>query len=103
MEGWCHTSDESRGYSPAFAVGREQKVYLYSKKDLNKSTSSSQALGMSSEPSSSSSQQCPASPPSPSSLHLPESRRPRERSPSPMRGYLIPSPLPTRRTRTFSA
>ncbi|NXO37166.1 CHSP1 protein, partial [Locustella ochotensis] len=62
---------------------------------------------MSSEPtsssSSSSSQPCPGSPPSPSSLHLPESRRPRERSPSPMRGYLIPSPLPTRRTRTFSA
>uniref|UniRef100_A0A8C3V478 Calcium regulated heat stable protein 1 n=1 Tax=Catharus ustulatus TaxID=91951 RepID=A0A8C3V478_CATUS len=58
---------------------------------------------MSSEPTSSSSQQCPASPPSPGSLHLPESRRPRERSPSPMRGYLIPSPLPTRRTRTFSA
>uniref|UniRef100_A0A8C0UK13 Calcium regulated heat stable protein 1 n=1 Tax=Cyanistes caeruleus TaxID=156563 RepID=A0A8C0UK13_CYACU len=58
---------------------------------------------MSSEPTSSSSQQSPASPPSPSSLHLPESRRPRERSPSPMRGYLIPSPLPTRRTRTFSA
>ncbi|NXR30554.1 CHSP1 protein, partial [Zosterops hypoxanthus] len=58
---------------------------------------------MSSEPAPSSSQPCPASPPSPSSLHLPESRRPRERSPSPMRGYLIPSPLPTRRTRTFSA
>ncbi|NXD23600.1 CHSP1 protein, partial [Spelaeornis formosus] len=58
---------------------------------------------MSSEPTSSSSQQRPASPPSPSSLRLPESRRPRERSPSPLRGYLIPSPLPTRRTRTFSA
>ncbi|XP_038006804.1 calcium-regulated heat-stable protein 1 isoform X1 [Motacilla alba alba] len=55
---------------------------------------------MSSEPTSSSSQQSPGSPPS---LHLPESRRPRERSPSPLRGYLIPSPLPTRRTRTFSA
>ncbi|XP_063270087.1 calcium-regulated heat-stable protein 1 isoform X1 [Prinia subflava] len=64
---------------------------------------SPQASGMSSEPASSSSQPCPASPPSPSSLHLPEGRRPRERSPSPMRGYLIPSPLPTRRTRTFSA
>ncbi|NWS95195.1 CHSP1 protein, partial [Mionectes macconnelli] len=54
---------------------------------------------MSSEPTSSASQQPPASP---GSLHLPESRRARERSPSPMR-YLIPSPLPTRRTRTFSA
>ncbi|XP_028562081.1 calcium-regulated heat-stable protein 1 [Podarcis muralis] len=42
-------------------------------------------------------------PPSPRSLRLPEGRRTRERSPSPMRGYLIPSPLPTRRTRTFSA
>ncbi|KAL0197897.1 hypothetical protein M9458_006437, partial [Cirrhinus mrigala] len=26
-----------------------------------------------------------------------------DRSPSPMRGYLIPSPLPTRRNRTCSA
>ncbi|XP_034986851.1 calcium-regulated heat-stable protein 1 [Zootoca vivipara] len=42
-------------------------------------------------------------PPSPGSLRLPEGRRMRERSPSPMRGYFIPSPLPTRRTRTFSA
>ncbi|KFV91483.1 PREDICTED: calcium-regulated heat stable protein 1-like [Eurypyga helias] len=58
---------------------------------------------MSSEPTSSASQQSPTSPPSPSSLHLPENRRARDRSPSPMRGYLIPSPLPTRRTRTFSA
>ncbi|KFQ47195.1 PREDICTED: calcium-regulated heat stable protein 1-like [Nestor notabilis] len=58
---------------------------------------------MSSEPTSSASQQSPTSPPSPSSLHLPETRRARDRSPSPMRGYLIPSPLPTRRTRTFSA
>jgi len=58
---------------------------------------------MSSEPASSASQQSPTSPPSPSSLHLPENRRVRDRSPSPMRGYLIPSPLPTRRTRTFSA
>ncbi|XP_063170669.1 calcium-regulated heat-stable protein 1 [Candoia aspera] len=41
--------------------------------------------------------------PSPGSLHLPEGRRTRERSPSPMRGYLIPSPVPTRRNRTFSA
>lgn len=60
---------------------------------------SAQASGMSSEPTSSSSSQSPL----PGSLHVPESRRPRERSPSPMRGYLIPSPLPTRRTRTFSA
>ncbi|XP_055566084.1 calcium-regulated heat-stable protein 1 isoform X2 [Falco cherrug] len=63
----------------------------------------SQVSGMSSEPTSSASQQSPTSPPSPSSLHLPENRRVRDRSPSPMRGYLIPSPLPTRRTRTFSA
>lgn len=63
----------------------------------------SQASGMSSEPTSSASQQSPTSPASPSSLHLPENRRARDRSPSPMRGYLIPSPLPTRRTRTFSA
>ncbi|KAM9456941.1 calcium-regulated heat-stable protein 1 [Clarias gariepinus] len=41
----------------------------------------------------------PTSPVSPSSLRLPH----RPRSPSPMRGYLIPSPLPTRRTRTVSA
>ncbi|KFQ93204.1 Calcium-regulated heat stable protein 1 [Nipponia nippon] len=58
---------------------------------------------MSSEPTSSASQQSPTSAPSASSLHLPENRRVRDRSPSPMRGYLIPSPLPTRRTRTFSA
>uniref|UniRef100_A0A8C5JSN8 Calcium regulated heat stable protein 1 n=1 Tax=Junco hyemalis TaxID=40217 RepID=A0A8C5JSN8_JUNHY len=67
---------------------------------------SAPASGMSAEPSSSSSSSssppCPGPAP-PSSLHLPESRRPRERSPSPLRGYLIPSPLPTRRTRTFSA
>ncbi|KAI1883982.1 hypothetical protein AGOR_G00221700 [Albula goreensis] len=44
----------------------------------------------------------PLSPSSPSSLSLPKIR-PRDRSPSPMRGYLIPSPLPTRRTRTCSA
>ena len=36
------------------------------------------------------------------SLHPPPCRH-RDRSPSPMRGYLIPSPLPTRRTRTCSA
>ncbi|XP_048351451.1 calcium-regulated heat-stable protein 1 [Sphaerodactylus townsendi] len=42
---------------------------------------------------------------SPSSdvLRLPEGHRVRDRSPSPMRGCLIPSPLPTRRTRTCSA
>ncbi|KAL2100628.1 hypothetical protein ACEWY4_002389 [Coilia grayii] len=46
----------------------------------------------------------PRSPVSPSSLHLPPYRhRERSPSPSPMRGYLIPSPLPTRRTRTCSA
>uniref|UniRef100_A0A452GR65 CSD domain-containing protein n=3 Tax=Testudinoidea TaxID=8486 RepID=A0A452GR65_9SAUR len=62
-----------------------------------------QGSGMSSEPTSSASEQSPTSPASPRSLHLPENRRTRDRSPSPMRGYLIPSPLPTRRTRTFSA
>lgn len=36
------------------------------------------------------------------SLQLPASRQ-RDRSPSPLRGYLIPSPLPTRRNRTRSA
>nr|XP_040046282.1 calcium-regulated heat-stable protein 1 [Gasterosteus aculeatus aculeatus] len=39
---------------------------------------------------------------SPESLHPPASRH-RDRSPSPMRGYLVPSPLPTRRNRTYSA
>ncbi|XP_061740044.1 calcium-regulated heat-stable protein 1 [Nerophis ophidion] len=34
------------------------------------------------------------------SLHPPASR---DRSPSPIRGFNIPSPLPTRRNRTFSA
>ncbi|CAG5897354.1 calcium-regulated heat-stable protein 1 isoform 1-T2 [Menidia menidia] len=42
------------------------------------------------------------SPTSPESLKPPANRH-RERSPSPMRGYLIPSPLPTRRNRTYSA
>ncbi|XP_041853004.1 calcium-regulated heat-stable protein 1 [Melanotaenia boesemani] len=42
------------------------------------------------------------SPSSPESL-LPPDYKLRERSPSPMRGYLIPSPLPTRRNRTYSA
>ncbi|KAG6937566.1 calcium regulated heat stable protein 1, partial [Chelydra serpentina] len=62
-----------------------------------------QGSGMSSEPTSSASEQSPSSPTSQRSLRLPENRRTRDRSPSPMRGYLIPSPLPTRRTRTFSA
>uniref|UniRef100_A0A1A7YDT4 Calcium regulated heat stable protein 1 n=1 Tax=Iconisemion striatum TaxID=60296 RepID=A0A1A7YDT4_9TELE len=44
----------------------------------------------------------PHSPSSPESLHLPTNKF-RERSPSPLRGFLIPSPLPTRRTRTYSA
>ncbi|KAK1877158.1 Calcium-regulated heat stable protein 1 [Dissostichus eleginoides] len=44
----------------------------------------------------------PCSPGSPESLHPPAYRQ-RDRSPSPMRGYLIPSPLPTRRNRTCSA
>ncbi|MEQ2307316.1 Calcium-regulated heat stable protein 1 [Ameca splendens] len=44
----------------------------------------------------------PKSPISPESLHLPTNKL-RERSPSPMRDFLIPSPLPTRRNRTFSA
>ncbi|XP_010717715.1 calcium-regulated heat-stable protein 1 isoform X2 [Meleagris gallopavo] len=63
----------------------------------------SQASGMSSEPPASASEQSPSSLHSSTSLHLPENRRTRDRSPSPMRGYLIPSPLPTRRTRTYSA
>ncbi|XP_072225397.1 calcium-regulated heat-stable protein 1 [Leuresthes tenuis] len=42
------------------------------------------------------------SPTSPVSLKPPTSRH-RDRSPSPMRGFLIPSPLPTRRNRTYSA
>ncbi|XP_013864261.1 calcium-regulated heat-stable protein 1 [Austrofundulus limnaeus] len=41
------------------------------------------------------------SPTSPVSLQLPAKFR--ERSPSPLRGFLIPSPLPTRRNRTYSA
>ncbi|XP_060945535.1 calcium-regulated heat-stable protein 1 [Limanda limanda] len=44
----------------------------------------------------------PRSPLSPKSLHPPGCRH-RERSPSPIRGFLIPSPLPTRRNRTCSA
>ncbi|XP_038618281.1 calcium-regulated heat-stable protein 1 isoform X1 [Tachyglossus aculeatus] len=64
------------------------------------SSSSSEAAAMPSE--------APTTPPPPTclaSLRLPDAHRSRERSPSPssLRGYLIPSPLPTRRTRTFSA
>ncbi|XP_068606172.1 calcium-regulated heat-stable protein 1 [Brachionichthys hirsutus] len=44
----------------------------------------------------------PHSPLPAESLHLPACRH-RDRSPSPSRGYFIPSPLPTRRTRTCSA
>ncbi|XP_012682679.2 calcium-regulated heat-stable protein 1 [Clupea harengus] len=44
----------------------------------------------------------PNSPVSPSSLRLPPCRH-RDRSTSPMRGFLVPSPVPTRRTRTCSA
>ncbi|KAK2832875.1 hypothetical protein Q5P01_016764 [Channa striata] len=44
----------------------------------------------------------PRSPLSPGALQPPACRH-RDRSPSPMRGYLIPSPLPTRRNRTCSA
>ncbi|XP_060696677.1 calcium-regulated heat-stable protein 1 [Hemiscyllium ocellatum] len=48
------------------------------------------------------SQSAPLSPSS-AVLHSPEDAKMRERSPSPMRGFLIPSPLPTRRSRTKSA
>ncbi|XP_041087160.1 calcium-regulated heat-stable protein 1 [Polyodon spathula] len=58
---------------------------------------------MSSDASSPISPGSPQSPLSPGSLQLPECGRTRERCPSPMRGYLIPSPLPTRRSRTCSA
>uniref|UniRef100_UPI00398ECFDF calcium-regulated heat-stable protein 1 n=1 Tax=Pristiophorus japonicus TaxID=55135 RepID=UPI00398ECFDF len=51
---------------------------------------------------STSSQSVPLSPTS-AALSIPESMQKRARSPSPMRGFLIPSPLPTRRTRTVSA
>ncbi|KAJ8251116.1 hypothetical protein GJAV_G00217460 [Gymnothorax javanicus] len=44
----------------------------------------------------------PNSPVSPTSL-IPPKCRARDRSPSPMRDFLVPSPLPTRRTRTCSA
>ncbi|KAJ1097937.1 hypothetical protein NDU88_003053 [Pleurodeles waltl] len=39
----------------------------------------------------------------PGKFHLPGNHKPRDRSHSPLRGHLIPSPIPTRRTRTFSA
>ncbi|XP_028310958.1 calcium-regulated heat-stable protein 1 [Gouania willdenowi] len=42
------------------------------------------------------------SPRSTETLQAPPCRQ-RDRSPSPMRSHLIPSPLPTRRNRTFSA
>ncbi|KAF3699650.1 Calcium-regulated heat stable protein 1 Calcium-regulated heat-stable protein of 24 kDa [Channa argus] len=44
----------------------------------------------------------PRSPLSPGALQPPACRH-RDRSPSPMRDFLIPSPLPTRRNRTCSA
>ncbi|XP_006522410.1 calcium-regulated heat stable protein 1 isoform X2 [Mus musculus] len=37
------------------------------------------------------------------SVGLLDTPRTRDRSPSPLRGNVVPSPLPTRRTRTFSA
>lgn len=79
------------------------KIPFWAKSDLFVSLGFSQASGMSSDTTSPSLEQSSSSVHSPSSLHLPENRRTRDRSPSPMRGYLIPSPLPTRRTRTFSA
>lgn len=49
----------------------------------------------------------PPPPPQPpthqASAGLLDTQRARERSPSPLRGNVVPSPLPTRRTRTFSA
>ncbi|XP_021567808.1 calcium-regulated heat-stable protein 1 isoform X1 [Carlito syrichta] len=46
----------------------------------------------------------PAQPPAQqASGGLLDTPRARERSPSPLRGNVVPSPLPTRRTRTFSA
>ncbi|KAB0402822.1 hypothetical protein E2I00_020132 [Balaenoptera physalus] len=38
-----------------------------------------------------------------SSAGLLDTQEARDRSPSPLRGNVVPSPLPTRRTRTFSA
>ncbi|XP_027973257.1 calcium-regulated heat-stable protein 1 isoform X3 [Eumetopias jubatus] len=49
----------------------------------------------------------PPPPPQPpthqTSVGLLDTQRARDRSPSPLRGNVVPSPLPTRRTRTFSA
>nr|XP_033771029.1 calcium-regulated heat-stable protein 1 isoform X2 [Geotrypetes seraphini]XP_033771030.1 calcium-regulated heat-stable protein 1 isoform X2 [Geotrypetes seraphini] len=45
----------------------------------------------------------PQAPESPGTLRPQAGHRSRERSQSPLRGHLIPSPLPTRRSRTFSA
>lgn len=49
----------------------------------------------------------PPPPPQPpthqASVGLLDTHRARNRSPSPLRGNVVPSPLPTRRTRTYSA
>ena len=49
----------------------------------------------------------PPPPPQPpthqTSVGLLDTQQSRDRSPSPLRGNVVPSPLPTRRTRTFSA
>nr|XP_019609664.1 PREDICTED: calcium-regulated heat-stable protein 1 isoform X1 [Rhinolophus sinicus] len=49
----------------------------------------------------------PPPPPQPpthqAAVGLLDTQRARDRSPSPLRGNVVPSPLPTRRTRTFSA
>ncbi|XP_004456187.1 calcium-regulated heat-stable protein 1 isoform X2 [Dasypus novemcinctus] len=45
----------------------------------------------------------PQLPTHPVATGLLDAPRGRERSPSPVRGNVVPSPLPTRRTRTFSA
>ncbi|KAJ1067864.1 hypothetical protein K5549_016518, partial [Capra hircus] len=46
----------------------------------------------------------PSQPPThQSSAGLLDTQQARDRSPSPLRGNVVPSPLPTRRTRTFSA
>ncbi|XP_046523805.1 calcium-regulated heat-stable protein 1 isoform X1 [Equus quagga] len=56
------------------------------------------ASAMSSEP------PPPAQPPThQASVGLLDTQQARDRSPSPLRGHVVPSPLPTRRTRTFSA
>ncbi|XP_052536138.1 calcium-regulated heat-stable protein 1 isoform X1 [Tympanuchus pallidicinctus] len=95
----CGSCASERIPSPACVLGKEPTTPRQGQKEQG----FSQASGMSSEPAASASEQSPSSLHSSSSLHLPESRRTRDRSPSPMRGYLIPSPLPTRRTRTYSA